>query len=130
MCGGRGRQPLAIQSLLRVVGPTGNAQVKRALGCLGRRSRAFYAAVPRIIRLLVNLEADPVFQVPVELRIVVEVHVDSVRVGTVEITRKGPECALEVRWTTGHVIPGIPNFVSSGRIEGQGIAVAIERTVE
>src|SRR5208337_14542 len=57
-------------------------------------------------------------------------HIDSVRTGAVEISRERPECALQVRGTAGHVVPGIPDLIASRWIEGQRIAIAVERAVE
>src|SRR5271165_2141655 len=57
-------------------------------------------------------------------------YVNSVCAGAVEISRKGPECALQVRRAASHVVPGIPDLIASRWIERQRVAIAVERAVE
>ena len=126
----RSRHRFAVHRHLCAIRPSGNSQVKSEIRRSGRRNRDFGPTVPRIVRLLPDLQADAVFQPPIELRIIVKMQVDSIIAGAVEISRQGCKRTLQIRRTAGRVVPWVANFFPCGRIKCQRVAVAIQCTIE
>src|SRR5207244_1157345 len=74
---------LPVDAHLCRVRPAGDSQEKCELDRLGRHDGNFDVAMPRIICLLTNLQADAVFEMPVELRVVIEVEINALSDGSV-----------------------------------------------
>src|ERR1700730_17754074 len=97
---------------------------------LRRGHRDIHPSVPGILWFLRDLQTGTVFQIPIEVGIIVKMHVNTVAAGAIEISRERGEGALEIWGTAGDVVPLVANLVTTGRIEGQRITIAIERSVE
>ena len=126
----RPRHRLAVHRHLCAIRPSGNSQVKRKIRRFGGRNCDFDSAVPGIVRLLPHLQANAVFQPPIELGIVVKMEIDSICAGAVEISWEGSKRTLQIRRTTSRVVPWIANFLSRGRIKRQRIAIAIQSAIK
>jgi len=66
---------------------------------------------------------------PIEFRIVEEVEIDAFAAGAIEVPRQRGKGAFQIRRAARRVVPIVANFVATGRIKSQGIAVAVERAV-
>src|SRR6202011_5206577 len=121
---------LAVHRDLNAIGPSRNSQVKDKIRELRRSYRDLHLAIPRIIRLLGNLQAYATFQVPIQFRVVIEVHIDSVAAGAVEISRQRTEGALQIRRTTSRVVPRVADLISGRGIESQRVAIAVHRSIQ
>src|ERR1700684_2111172 len=110
-----------------VAGPAGDSQIKCELGRLGRGDGYFDVAIPGHIRLLRNREGGAVFEMPIESGIIVEVEIQAVTAGAVEIAGKGSDGALEIRRAAGRVVPGIANGNAGRRVERERIGITVER---
>ena len=67
---------------------------------------------------------------PVELRVVIEVEINALSAGAVEISRQRSESPFQVRRAARRVVPLVANLVATGRVERQRIAIAIERAIK
>src|SRR6266481_1434158 len=121
---------LSVDADLCSVSPSENTQEKCELGGLGRGEDNFHAAIPGIICFLADFQADAVFEMPVDFRIVVKVEIDAVAAGAVKISRQRGKSALQIRGAASGVVPIVANFVAVGRIKRQRIAIAVERAVQ
>src|SRR5579864_9772550 len=57
-------------------------------------------------------------------------RINSVRAGAVEVSRKRPEGALEIRRTARYVVPGIPDLISRRWIKSKRVPIAVQRAVK
>ena len=73
--GGGARPRLSVHFHFGAIRPARNSEVDRKLGRLCGHNREVHCAIPRIVCLLTYLQASTIFQMPVELRIVVQMHV-------------------------------------------------------
>src|SRR5437899_7843414 len=85
---GRSSPRLSIHFHFGVVRPTRDPQENRELRRLRRRDGEVDSTIPRIVCLLSYFQAGAIFQMPVELRILIQMHVDSVTTGAVKISRQ------------------------------------------
>src|SRR6478672_3257348 len=120
----------SVHADLCAVGPSRDTQIEGKSRSLRRSDGNLDFAIPRIICFLRDLQANPVFQPPVQFRIVVQVKIDSIAAGAVEVSWQGSESTLEIRRTTSGVVPGIANLLSGGRVKRQWIPIAIKCSVE
>src|SRR5207302_459809 len=97
---------------------------------LRRHHSNFHVAVPRIISLLSDLEGRAIFQAPIELRIIVEMQINSIAARAVEIARQRSDGAFKVWWPAVRVVPRVSNLVPVGKIECQWVSITVERTVK
>src|SRR5262249_28981069 len=121
---------LSVDADLRTLDPAGNAREQCELGRLRGSYRHLDGAVPGVVCLLRDLQARTVRQVPVQGGVVVEMDVQAVFAGAVEIARQGREGALEIRRAAGGVVPGIADVLARRRVERQRIAIAVQRAFE
>src|SRR5690242_15137555 len=116
---------LSIDGDCGLVRPPGNSQIKSKIRRLGGRDRDFNHSVPGIICFLGNLEANAIFQMPIQFRIVIKVQVNAVVAGAVKVSWQRSKSTLQVGWTAGRVVPWVANLFSRGWIERQRVAIAI-----
>src|SRR5262249_45345823 len=90
----------------------------------------FGGTIPRIIGLLHHSQSGSVLQVPVQLRVIVQVQIESVSAGTVKIARQRSKGTLQIWRATRRVVPRVPNLIASRGIKCQGIPVAVKRAVK
>src|ERR1700682_3064289 len=100
------------------------------VGSLLRSHGDIHSSIPGIVCFLRNPQGGAILQMPIEFGIIVEMHVNAVAAGAIEISRKRGEGAFEIWWTAGDVVPLVANLVATGRIEGQRITITIEGAVE
>src|SRR5690348_9368406 len=105
-------QRLAVDRHLGALTPPWNSQIESERRGLCRSNCDLDATIPRIVRLLLDFEPGAVLQMPVELRVVVKMDIDAVAACAVEIPWERAKRALQIRRTTGHVVPRIANLVS------------------
>src|SRR6266849_4220961 len=110
---------LSVDASLRTIRPSGDSQEESELRGFGGRNGNFDAAIPGIICFLADLQADAAFEMPIELRIVVEVLINSLATSAVKISGERSEGAFEIRRAASGVVPIVANLVAAGRIEGQ-----------
>src|SRR2546421_13016659 len=95
---------------------------------LRRHDSNFHAAVPRIIGLLRDLQVRAIFQVPIELGIIVKMQINSIAARAVEIARQRREGAFKDWGAAGGVVPRVSDLVPVGGVEGQCVSITVERT--
>src|SRR6185312_2862410 len=118
----------AVHSYGRPVCPSWNARVQSEILGLRWTDRQFNRALPRVAGLLCHLDRSSVLQAPIQAGIVIQVHIQTIFAGAVEITWQRSERALEIRRAAGYVIPCIADIraasetIQCGRIERQWIS--------
>src|SRR6266581_3048830 len=89
------RQRLTVDCDLCSIRPPRDSQIESELRRLSGRDDHFYVAIPGIVRLLRDLQSCAILQMPVEVRVVVEMYVNAIAAGAVEISWQRAERALQ-----------------------------------